>query len=212
MKLYDYFRSTACYRVRIALNLKGIAYEKVNIHLLHNGGEQHHPEYLQVNPQGLVPSLEVDGHLISQSLAIINYLDEMYPTPALLPQKPLERAAINSLALIIACDTHPLNNLRVLNYLKEEFKPSETQVTTWYHHWLKAGFDAFEAKLQNNVRNGPFCWGNTATLADLCLIPQIYNAQRFHFALDAYPLISEINTHCVTLKEFQDAAPEAGLS
>lgn len=208
MKLYDYFRSTACYRVRIALNLKGIEYEKIDIHLINNGGEQHSPEYRQVNPQELVPSLEVDSHIINQSLAIIDYLEETFPTPALLPANPLAKAEIRSLALIVACDMHPLNNLRVLNHLKEEFKATETQVTQWYHHWLKAGFDAFESKLQRMKRTDGFCFGNTASLADLCLIPQVYNAQRFNFSLDPYPLIREINAHCLTLKAFQEAAPE----
>jgi maleylacetoacetate isomerase len=208
MKLYDYFRSTACYRVRIALNLKGIVYEKENIHLINNGGEQHSPEYRQTNPQELVPALEVEGQIISQSLAIIEYLDEAYPTPALLPQNPLDRAAVRSLALIVACDMHPLNNLRVLNRLKEEFNAEQTEVTQWYHHWLKKGFDAFEAKLRQMNRSAPFCFGDSVSLADLCLIPQVYNAHRFNFAMDAYPLIQEINTHCLLLKAFQAASPD----
>lgn len=208
MKLYDYFRSTACYRVRIALNLKNIAYEKIDIHLVNHGGEQHSPEYQAINPQELVPSLEINGHIISQSLAIISYLDETYPNPALLPQNPLDRATVKSLALIVACDMHPLNNLRVLNRLKNQFQANETQVTEWYHHWLKSGFDALEAKLQQIKRSQPFCFGNTVTLADLCLIPQVYNANRFHFAMDNYPLIMEINAHCLTLESFQKAAPE----
>lgn len=209
MKLYDYFRSTACYRVRIALNLKNIAYETMNIHLVNHGGEQHSPEYQAINPQQLVPSLEVNGQVISQSLAIIDYLDETYPNPPLLPQAPWDKATIRSLALIVACDMHPLNNLRVLNRLKEQFQASESQVTEWYHHWLKAGFDAFEAKLQHIKRQQLFCFGDTVTLADLCLIPQVYNANRFHFAMDNYPLINEINTHCLTLEPFQKAIPEA---
>lgn len=209
MKLYDYFRSTACYRVRIALNLKNIAYEKIDIHLVNHGGEQHSPEYQAINPQELVPSLEINGHIISQSLAIISYLDETYPNPALLPQNPLDRSTVKSLALIVACDMHPLNNLRVLNRLKNQFQANETQVTEWYHHWLKSGFDALEAKLQQIKRSQPFCFGNTVTLADLCLIPQVYNANRFHFTMDNYPLIKEINAHCLTLESFQKAVPEA---
>ncbi|QMT59323.1 maleylacetoacetate isomerase [Legionella sp. PC997] len=208
MKLYDYFRSTACYRVRIALNLKNITYEKINIHLVNHGGEQHSAEYREVNPQELVPNLEINGQVISQSLAIIDYLDEMYPNPALLPQNSFDRATLRSLALIVACDMHPLNNLRVLNRLKEQFQANESQVTEWYHHWLKAGFDAFEAKLLNIKRSQPFCFGDAVTLADLCLIPQVYNANRFHFAMDNYPLINEINAHCLTLEPFRKAVPE----
>ncbi|KTD13639.1 glutathione S-transferase (maleylacetoacetate isomerase) [Legionella gratiana] len=208
MKLYDYYRSTACYRVRIALNVKNIDYEKMNVHLVNNGGEQHSLEYRKINPQGLVPSLEIDGHVLSQSLAIIDYLNEAYPTPPLLPQNARDRAMIRSLALIVACDMHPLNNLRVLNQLKHQFKPSDTQITEWYHHWLKVGFDAFETTLQSLPRQEPFCFGSTVSLADLCLIPQVYNAHRFHFAMDDYPLINEINTHCLTLEAFQKASPE----
>ncbi|MBI2785616.1 MAG: maleylacetoacetate isomerase [Legionella longbeachae] len=209
MKLYDYFRSTACYRVRIALNIKNIAYEKISIHLVNNGGEQNSPQYRELNPQGLVPCLDINGHMISQSLAIMNYLDETYPNPALLPKDPIERATISSLALIVACDMHPLNNLRVLNRLKEQFKPSEDQIMEWYHHWLKTGFDAFEAQLKNIHRSEPFCFGNTVTMADLCLIPQVYNAKRFHFVIEDYPLINQINTHCLTLESFQKAVPES---
>jgi maleylacetoacetate isomerase len=209
MKLYDYFRSTACYRVRIALNLKNLAYEKINIHLVNNGGEQHTPEYREVNPQGLVPTLDVNGHMLNQSLAIIDFLDEVYPHPPLLPKDPIDKATVRTLALIVACDMHPLNNLRVLNRLKEQFDSNETQITQWYHHWLKSGFDAFEAKLKNIQRTEPFCLGHSVTLADLCLIPQVYNANRFHFTMDDYPLIREINAHCLTLEAFQKASPEA---
>lgn len=210
MKLYDYFRSTACYRVRIALNIKNIVYEKIAVHLVNHGGEQHTPEYRQINPQGLVPSLEINGHIITQSLAIISYLEEVYPNPALLPKDPLEKAIIKSLALIVACDMHPLNNLRVLNRLKEQYQSDEAQITAWYHHWLKVGFDAFETKLQCMRRTQSFCYGDTATWADICLIPQVYNANRFHFAMDNYPLINEINAHCLSLEAFQKAAPEIG--
>lgn len=209
MKLYDYFRSTACYRVRIALNIKNIAYEKSNIHLINHGGEQNSAAYKEINPQGLVPCLEVNGQKMSQSLAIIAYLDEMFPNPPLLPEDPIDRATIRSLALIVACEVHPLNNLRVLNRLKEQFNPSETQIMEWYHHWLKTGFDAFETQLQSIKRNTPFCFGHRASLADLCLIPQVFNAKRFHFAMDDYPLINEINAHCLTMEVFQNAAPEA---
>lgn len=208
MKLYDYFRSTACYRVRIALNIKQCAYEKIDVHLVNNGGEQHHPDYQKINPQELVPSLEVNGRILNQSLAIIEFLDEQYPQPALLPQDPYLKAELRSLALIVACDMHPLNNLRVLNRLKSEFAATESQVNAWYHHWLKAGFDAFEMKLNRLERSRPVCYGDEPSLADLCLIPQVYNAHRFHFPMDDYPLINEINHYCLSLKAFKEAAPE----
>lgn len=208
MILYDYFRSTACYRVRIALNMKQIAYEKVAIHLINNGGEHHSPEYHQINPQGLVPSLEINGQILHQSLAIIEYLDEAFPEVPLLPQDPLTKASLRALSLIVACDMHPLNNLRVLNRLKAQLNANETQVTDWYHHWLKAGFDAFEEQLKRLKRNKAVCYGNEISLADICLIPQVYNAERFNFAMDNYPLIREINGYCLTLTPFIDAAPQ----
>ncbi len=208
MKLYDYFRSTACYRVRIALNIKKCTYEKIEVHLVNNGGEQNNSDYRQLNPQGLVPSLEVNGHILTQSMAIIDYLEETYPEPPLLPKDAFHKADIKAMALIIACDMHPLNNLRVLNQLKKQFNANETQVTEWYHHWLKAGFEAFEAKLKTLDRSNPVCLGTHPTLADICLIPQVYNAKRFNFPLDNYPLINEINEYCLTLPEFRNAAPE----
>ena len=142
MKLYDYYRSSASYRVRIALNIKNISYETLSVHLINNGGEQLHPDYLQLNPQGLVPTLDENGHIISQSLAIIEYLEEINPTPSLLPQTPLGRAQVRSMALSIACDIHPLNNLRVLTRLRNQFQANDQQIMDWYHHWLKLGFDA----------------------------------------------------------------------
>ncbi|MFT4059564.1 MAG: maleylacetoacetate isomerase [Legionella sp.] len=208
MKLYDYFRSTACYRVRIALNLKGIAYEKHAIHLLNHGGEHHNEEYRKINPQELVPSLNVDGHILHQSLAIIEYLDEIHPTPALLPIAPLDRANARALALMIACDMHPVNNLRILNRLKEQFHANETQIQDWYHHWLKKGFSAIETKLQSIKKIGPFCLGDAVTIADICLIPQVFNAHRFNFGMHEYPLINEIYDHCTLLNAFKNAAPE----
>lgn len=207
MKLYNYYRSSASYRVRIALNYKHINYESVPIHLINNGGEQHSKNYLALNPQGLVPALEEDGSVLSQSLAIIDYLEEVYPSPALLPQNPLARAEVRSLALIIACDIHPLNNLRVLERLKAEFKATEEQVQAWYHHWLKNGFDAIEKKLAHLPRKNTVCYGANISLADVCLIPQVYNAKRFNFPMEAYPLINQINEYCLTLKAFKEAAP-----
>jgi maleylacetoacetate isomerase/maleylpyruvate isomerase len=207
MKLYDYYRSTASYRVRIALNLKNMSYHTYNIHLTNHGGEQKSQEYKAINPQGLVPTLDENGHIIQQSLAIIEYLDEICPTPPLLPQTPLGRAKVRSLALLIACDIHPLNNLRVLQQLKMQFQASEDQVSQWYHLWLKEGFDAFEQHLQKRNHPGHTCYGSEVSLADICLIPQIYNANRFGFAMDAYPLINEINDYCLGLPAFIKAAP-----
>ena len=208
MKLYDYFRSTACYRVRIALNIKNIHYNKIPIHLVDNGGEQHSAEYHQINPQELVPSIEANGQIISQSLAIIEYLEEIFPEVPILPHTILDKAHVRSLALMVACDMHPLNNLRILNRLKSQFKATESDVLEWYHHWLKAGFDAFEEKLQHMKRSKPVCFGDSASLADICLIPQVYNANRFNFSMANYPLIQEINAYCMTLAAFKNAAPE----
>ncbi|WP_019217617.1 maleylacetoacetate isomerase [Legionella tunisiensis] len=207
MKLYDYYRSTASYRVRIALNIKNISYETLAVHLINHGGEQRHPDYLQLNPQGLVPTLDENGHIISQSLAIIEYLDEMNPAPPLLPQHPLGRAQVRSMALTVACDMHPLNNLRVLTRLREQFQADEQQIQDWYHHWLKLGFEALEQRLQMIPHKNQFCYGNEVSMADICLIPQVYNANRFGFSMANYPIISEINTHCLNLTPFRDAAP-----
>lgn len=207
MKLYDYYRSSASYRVRIALNLKNINYETVAVHLIDHDGEHHHTDYLKLNPQGLVPTLDENGHILSQSLAIIEYLDEISPIPALLPSTPLARAQVRSLSLLVACDMHPLNNLRVVNRLRSQFNASESQVMSWYHLWLKEGFDAFEQRLQAMAHKGQVCYGIEAGMADICLIPQVYNAKRFHFCMDAYPLINEIYEYCTRLPAFLQAAP-----
>lgn len=211
MKLYDYYRSSSSYRVRIALNLKQINYQSIPIHLVNHGGEQHHADYKALNPQSLVPTLDENGHIITQSLAIIEYLDELNPSPPLLPTHPLGRAEVRSLALLIACDMHPLNNLRVLNQLRKQFEATEEQVQTWYHQWLKLGFDAFEEKLKRLHRKSNVCYGNEITLADICLIPQVYNAKRYGFSMDTYPLIEEINKYCLSLDAFREAAPEQVL-
>lgn len=207
MVLYDYFRSTACYRVRLALHIKNIAFECIEVHLINNEGEQHRPEYHKINPQHLVPSLKINDQIITQSLAIIDYLEDVYPKIPLLPVNPYIKASIKALALIVACDIHPINNLRVLNYLKEEFHANQEQITTWYHHWLKLGFDAFEIQLQGLERSKPVCFGATPTLADVCLIPQVYNAKRFDLDMTAYPLITEINDYCLTLPAFIKSQP-----
>ncbi len=208
MKLYDYYRSTACYRVRIALHYKHIPFETCPIHLVNQGGEQHLPQYLNINPQGLVPALEINGAILTQSLAIIDYLEDSYPLPTLLPTDSFQRAQIKSLALMIACDIHPLNNLRVLQQLKQAFSATETQTRQWYHHWLKKGFDAFETQLQTLPRDIDVCFGNTISLADVCLIPQVYNAKRFQFSLNDYPLIQRINDYCLQQEAFIKASPK----
>lgn len=211
IKLYDYYRSSCSYRVRIALNLKNMLYDKIPIHLTQEGGMQHLADYQSINPQGLVPVLHIGEHLLSQSLAIIEYLDEIEPTPPLLPKNPLDRAKIRSLAFTIACDMHPLNNLRVLNTLKSSFHASEEQLTGWYHQWLQLGFDTLEKKLTDLPRTKPVCFQSEISLADVCLIPQVFNAQRFEFPLDNYPLIREINQYCLSIPAFYEASPSHPL-
>ena len=209
MKLYTYWRSTAAYRVRIALNMKGLQYEQAPIHLVKDGGEQHQANYRARNPQGLVPTLIDGGQTISQSLAILEYLEESYPEPALLPKDPVERARVRSLAQVIACEVHPLNNLRVLQYLNKELGLSDRQRDAWYHHWLAQGLKPLEMRLANESDTGQFCHGNEVTLADLCLVPQLYNARRFEFPLDDYPTLLSIDARCRELDFFKAAAPES---
>lgn len=209
MKLYTYFRSSASYRVRIALNLKGLSYESVPVHLLRNGGEQLTADYRKLNADGLVPSLEVDGAALQQSLAIMEYLEETHPEPALLPASPLDRAWVRSIALSIACDIHPINNLRVLRYLVRELKVSEEDKNAWYRHWCEQGLAALESSLARDDRVGKFCYGDTPTLADCCLVPQVFNARRLDCDLSAMPTILRINDACLALDAFQRAAPGA---
>ncbi|GGI81549.1 maleylacetoacetate isomerase [Legionella impletisoli] len=208
MKLYDYFRSSASYRVRIALNLKQVSYDSIPVHLVNHGGEQHHPDYLSLNPQGLVPTLVENGHVLTQSLAIIEYLNEIIPEPPLLPQNPLERANVRGIAYSIACDIHPLNNLRVLNQLRTQFSASDDDIEQWYHLWLKKGFESIELRLKQLPRKKSVCVGKDVSIADICLIPQVYNAKRFNLPLVNYPLINEINEYCLTIPAFSHAAPE----
>lgn len=208
MELYTYFRSSAAYRVRIALNLKGIKAEYRYVHLVKDGGQQHKPDYLTVNPQGLVPALVDDGHILTQSLAIIEYLEETHPQPPLLPKDALGRARVRALSQAIACDIHPVNNLRILKYLEKEFGVSEAARNQWYRHWITEGFNALEKLLTTNPATRGFCHGNQPTLADICLVPQVFNAKRFSVDLTMYPSITRINDHCLTLKPFADAAPE----
>ena len=206
MKLYNYFRSSAAYRVRIALALKGLSYDYLSVHLAK--GEQYSPEFTAINPQSLVPVLQEEGHCLYQSLAIMEYLDETHPYPPLLPSDPIERNRVRSLALIIACEIHPLNNPRVLNYLTGKFGISEEQKLEWYHHWVKTGFTALEKRLADEKGTGRFCHGDTPGFADCVLVPQVANAKRFKVDLNAFPTILRINDECLKLAAFQQAAPE----
>ncbi len=206
MKLYSYFRSSATYRVRIALNLKGLEYDVVPVHLIKNGGEQHSAEYAKLNPSELVPTLVTQDVPLSQSLAILEYLEEQYPNPALLPKDPILRAQVRGFAQHIACDIHPVNNLRILQYLVNDLQLSEEQKLDWYAHWIHKGFTALEADLR--TRESKFAFGDTPTIADCCLVPQVYNAQRFNLDLSPYPRLLAVNNQCLQLDAFQKAAPE----
>ena len=208
MKLYHYYRSSASYRVRIALNYKNLNYERIPIHLTNHGGEQYLADYRQLNPQQLVPVLQIDTITLAQSTAIIEYLEECYPTPALLPQDLIARSVVRGIAQTIACEIHPLNNLRVLRYLTDTLSIDETQQLQWYHHWLQLGFDALEQRLQTLPRQQAVCYGDSPSLGDVYLIPQIYNAHRFNFSMAAYPLLMSIYEHCSSLPAFAAASPE----
>ena len=207
MKLYTYFRSSAAYRVRIALNLKGLAYEAVPVDL--RPGAHRQPDYLARNPQGLIPALEDGGEVLGQSLAIIEYLEETHPQPPLLPRPALERARVRSFALAIACDIHPLNNLRVLNYLRSPLGQEEAAVDTWYRHWIAEGFHALEAQAQRQRGDGRHLFGSEVTLADVCLVPQMFNARRFKCNLEPFPTLRSVCAHLEALAPFADAAPGA---
>ena len=208
LQLYSYFRSSASYRVRIALNLKGLPYTYVPVHLLKDGGQQHATDYQCVNPAELVPALVDDGHAIGQSLAIMEYLDETHPEPALLPRDALGRARVRALAQSVACEIHPLNNLRVLQYLERDLKLDEAAKADWYRHWITLGFTAIEALLANSASTGLYCHGDTPGLADCCLIPQIANSRRFATPLDAFPTLRRIESACLALDAFAKAAPQ----
>jgi maleylacetoacetate isomerase len=208
MKLYTYFRSSAAYRVRSALNLKGLAYDSVPVHLARSGGEQHQPEYRLINPAGLVPALEDGGEVLTQSLAILEYLEEAHPEPPLLPGDAMQRARIRALALAIACDIHPVNNLRVLQYLTREFGADEASKNAWYRYWVETGLTAVEAMLRTVPDHARFCFGDVPTLADVCLVPQVFNARRFQCDLSSMPRILRVAGHCETLDAFRLAAPE----
>jgi maleylacetoacetate isomerase/maleylpyruvate isomerase len=205
MKLHTYFRSSAAFRVRIALNLKGLAYDAAFVHLAK--GEHRAPAYGALNPQALVPTFEDAGQLLTQSLAIIEYLDETRPQPPLLPQDAVGRARVRSLALLIACEIHPLNNLRVLQHLKRELGQSEEQVNAWYRHWIADGLSKLEAQLANSAGTGRFCHGGAPTMADCCLVPQIFNAQRYKCDTAAFPTAMRVFAECMKLAAFDRAQP-----
>lgn len=207
-RLYTYWRSTAAYRVRMALNLKGIEYEAVPVDLVRDGGEQHKDAYLALNPQGLVPALEIDGEVVTQSTAIIEYLEETRPWPALLPARPVDRARVRALAGTVACDIHPLNNLRVLKYLSGPLSVTAEARQTWYAHWIARGFSALETTLANDADSGEFCHGDAPGLADIFLVGQMYNAHRFNCDVEPYPTLNRIVATCLALPEFDEARPE----
>jgi maleylacetoacetate isomerase len=205
VKLYSFFRSSAAYRVRIALNLKGIGYETVSVHLVKDGGRNKSPEFRAVNPQMRVPVLVTPaGDVLIQSLAIIEYLDETHPRPPLLPKDPIGRAHVRTLAELIACDIHPLNNTSPLRYLKNNMAQEQGAIDQWYHHWVIAGFEA----LEQLVTAGPFACGSEITLADLCLVPQVYNARRLKVPLERFPKIVAVDRACLTVAAFDRARPE----
>lgn len=205
--LHNYFRSSASYRVRIALNLKGLDYRYVPVHLNRNGGEQFSSEFKALNPHGLVPVLAEPGVQLSQSLAILEYLEEKYPQAPLLPATPEERGYVRQLALAVACEIHPLNNLRVLKYLSGTLGISDDAKNGWIQHWLRLGLQGLETELAHSARRGAFCFGDTPTIADCCLVPQLFNAQRFNIDLAAYPTLAAIDRACQALPAFAAAHP-----
>jgi maleylacetoacetate isomerase len=202
--LHDYYRSSAAYRVRIALNLKGVDYESRAVNLVE--GEQKSAAYIALNPQGLVPMLEIDGHQLTQSLAIIAYLDATRPEPPLLPADPADQAHVRAMSLTIACDIHPLNNLRVLKYLSGPLEQEKEARDEWYAHWVSEGFEALEAFAEQ--RSGGFLFGDTPTIADICLVPQMYNARRFNVPLDAFPTLVRADASANALPAFAAAHPD----
>ena len=205
MKLYSYFRSSAAYRARIALNLKGLPYETVSIHLTKEGGKQFSPDYKAINPQMRVPVLELPGgEVLTQSLAIIDFLDEMHPRPPFLPEDPVQRAKVRAVAQAIACDIHPLNNVGPLKYIKSTLGKDQAAIDAWYRHWILVGFEAVEAWL----KPGPYAFGSQVTLADICLVPQVANARRLKVPLDRFPKIVAVDAACLALPAFDRARPE----
>jgi maleylacetoacetate isomerase len=207
LKLYSYFRSSSAYRVRIALNLKGVPYVVIPVHLRREGGEQHRPDFMENNPARLLPVLEEGSLKLTQSLAIIEYLEETYPAPALLPADPAAKAWVRGLALDIVCEIQPLNNLRVLQYLKLDNALDEAGRARWSREWISRGFTAIETRLATHAA-GDYCYGNAPTVADCCLIPQVFNAHRVKFPMERFPNIMHIYETCMSSEAFQKAAPE----
>lgn len=209
MKLYNYFRSSAAYRTRIAFNLKGIRPDTVEVDLRSPVNDQQKPAYRAINPQALVPALTVEDTTIAQSLAIIEYLDETHPDPPLMPRSPVDRARVRAMALAIACDMHPLNNLRVLNYLRSPLGHDEETVNAWYRHWIAVGFSGLEQEARRATGDGRHMFGQSVTVADIYLVPQMFNARRFKCDLEPYPTLRAISAHLESLSAFAKAAPEA---
>jgi maleylpyruvate isomerase len=207
MKLYTYFRSSAAYRVRIALNLKGLQYDAIPVHLLRGGGEQLQEQYRSINPSGLVPAFQDDFITLTQSMAILEYLEDAYPQAPIMPKDATERARVRELAQIIACDIHPVNNLRVLRYLVHELKVTEEQKNAWYRHWLVGGLEVLEKHLARDPSSGPLCHGHSPTIADCLLVPQVFNAQRHGIDVSVYPNIARINAQCIEIPAFVKAHP-----
>ena len=208
MKLFTYYRSSAAFRVRIALNYKGIPYGTVPVHLVRDGGQQHSESYREMNPQGLVPALAEDGHVISQSLAIIEYLEETHPDPPLLPPDFMGRAQVRAMALGVACDIHPLNNTRVGKYLRETLGQGDEAVAEWIRHWIGVGFKALEELARRHGDGRHHLYGDSVTLADVCLVPQMYNARRYYCDVTPYPALVAIDAHLAALPAFAAARPE----
>ena len=209
MRLYSYFRSSAAFRVRIALAVKDIDYQMISIHLTKDGGQQKADAYKKINPQGLVPALETDrGDILTQSLAILEYIEESYPKPAILPKDAAQRAYVRSIASQIACDIHPLNNLQVLKYLEEKLLQPKDRVNDWYQYWIEQGLKPLEETIATSRYKGIFCCGDQVSMADICLIPQLYNARRFHCRLDIYPTLLAIEKECLKQPAFIKSLPQ----
>ncbi|MBD3825316.1 MULTISPECIES: maleylacetoacetate isomerase [Stenotrophomonas] len=209
IELYSYWRSSAAYRVRIGLNLKGLPHQITPVHLVRDGGQQHTAAYAALNPQELVPTLRHGERVLQQSMAILEYLDEVFPDPALLPDDAEGRARVRALAQLVACDIHPLNNLRVMQFFSDTWSVPQPERDDWTRHWIRVGFDAMERMLVESVDTGRFCHGDIPTLADCCLVPQMYNARRFKLDLEPYPTLVRIDAACLALPAFAAAKPES---